>query len=454
MTMDISNFYLNTPMERFEYARIPLADIPEEIIKEYSLLKYVDGHDCVYIQIQKGMYGLPQAGILAQELLEKRMANDGYKQSKIIPGLWTHATRQTTFTLVVDDFGVKYSSKDDAQHLINALQEHYQITIDWTGGKYIGITLDWDYAGRKVHLTMPNYLAKALERFNHPKPKRPQNSPHPCAITIYGAKHQYAKQLDTTPLLDKEGKKYVQSVTGTLLYYARAVDATLLVPLSSIAAHQAAPTEHTRELVHQLLDFCATQEDAVLTYHASDMILAVHSDAGYLNENKARSRAGGHFFLSSNTPLPPNNGAILTIAQIIRAVMSSAAEAELGALFINAKEAIYLRQILTKMGHPQPPTPIQTDNSTAEGVVNMRVQPKHTKSMDMRFHWLRDREAQAQFCFYWKPWKTNLADYFTKHHTPAHHRNVRSEFLTKYAELLEFRKRKVVTSSAMTARVC
>ena len=85
--------------------------------------------------------------------------------------------------------------------------------------------------------------------------------------------------------------------------------------------------------------------------------------------------------------------------------MSSAAEAELGALFINAKEAIYLRQILTEMGHPQPPTPIQTDNSTAEGVVNMRVQPKRTKSMDMRFHWLRDREAQAQFRFYWKPGK-------------------------------------------------
>ena len=150
----------------------------------------------------------------------------------------------------------------------------------------------------------------------------------------------------------------MQSVTGTLLYYVRAVDATLLVPLSSIAAHQAAPTEHTRELVHQLLDFCATQEDAVLTYHASDMILAVHSDTGYLNENKARSQAGGHFFLSSNTPSPPNNGAILTIAQIICAVMSSAAEAELGAIFINAKEAIYLRQILTEMGHPQPPTPI------------------------------------------------------------------------------------------------
>ena len=243
LILDISNFYLNTPMERFEYARIPMADIPDEIITEYKLQQFVDQNDCVYIEIQKGMYGLPQAGILAQDLLVQRMAKHGYTQSKIVPGLWTHHQRRTTFTLVVDDFGVKYTSKADADHLINALKEHYQITIDWTGGKYIGITLDWDYIRRKVHLTMPNYLAKALERFNHPKPRRAQNSPYPCAITIYGAKTQYAETTDDTPLLDKNGKTYVQLVTGTLLYYARAVDPTLLVPLSAIAAQQSAPTE-------------------------------------------------------------------------------------------------------------------------------------------------------------------------------------------------------------------
>jgi len=317
MTMDISNFYLNTPMERFEYACIPIADIPEEIISEYDLAKLLNRDNCVYIEIQKGMYRLPQAGILAQELLDQHMARHGYNQSKIVPGLWMHDTRQTTFTLVVDDFGVKYTSKADAQHLIDALQEDYQITIDWTSAKYIGIMLDWDYVRCKVHLTMPKYIAKALECFQHPKPKQPQNSPHPCTITIYGAKMQYAEQVDDTPLLDKEGQKYVQSVTPTLLYYARAVDPTLLVPLSAVAAHQSVPTEETKELIHQLLDFCATQEEAVLTYNASDMVLAVHSNAGYLNERKVRSQAGGHFFMSTNTPSPPNNRAILTMAQII-----------------------------------------------------------------------------------------------------------------------------------------
>jgi hypothetical protein len=130
------------------------------------------------------------------------------------------------------------------------------------------------------------------------------------------------------------------------------------------------------ERVKQLLDYCASQEEVVLTYHASDMVLAIHSDAGCLNESKVRSRAGGHFFMSSNLQNPQNNGAVLTIAQIIDVVMSSAAEAELGALFINAKEAVHMKRILQEMGHPQPRTPIQTDNSTVEGGINSWVQPK------------------------------------------------------------------------------
>ena len=171
------------------------------------------------------------------------------------------------------------------------------------------------------------------------------------------------------------------------------------------------------------------------------MILAAHSDAGYLNEPQARSRAGGHFFLSTNAAIPPNNGAVLNIAQIIKNVMSSAAEAELGALYIIAREAVYMRAILREMGHKQPATPIQTDNSTAEGVVNNKIQPKRTKAMDMRFYWLRDRETREQFRFFWRAGKLNLADYWTKHHAALHHKNVRNEFLTQKKVLDELRQR-------------
>ncbi len=189
------------------------------------------------------------------------------------------------------------------------------------------------------------------------------------------------------------------------------------------------------ETIKQLLDYCSTQEEAIITYNASKMILAVHSNAGYCNEKNAHSQAVGHFFLSNDEPFPPNNGPILTQASIIKAVMSSAAEVELGALFLNAKEAVYLRQILTEMGHPQPRTPIQMDNTTAEGVINNKIQPKRTKAMDMHFHLLRDRKTQGHFRIYWRPGGTNLVDYFTKHHPPAHHVNVRAEFLTRVKDL-------------------
>ncbi len=104
------------------------------------------------------------------------------------------------------------------------------------------------------------------------------------------------------------------------------------------------------------------------------------------------------------------------------------------------------------MGHPQPKTLIQTDNSTAEGFINSKIQPKRTKSMDMQFEWLKDREAKDQFRFYWRSGKTNLADYFTKHHPAAHHRNMREEFLTCMADLLQLRSTGGVSKSA--ARVC
>jgi hypothetical protein len=142
------------------------------------------------------------------------------------------------------------------------------------------------------------------------------------------------------------------------LFLARAVNGGLLPALSSLASQQANPTKKTMELCKKFLDFMATQEEAILTYHASKMVLAIHSNASYLSKPKARSRAGGHMFMAGNEEIPFNNGAVLNISQIIRAVMLSAAEAELGALFINAKTTVSIRQTLIELGHPQPRTPM------------------------------------------------------------------------------------------------
>ena len=168
------------------------------------------------------------------------------------------------------------------------------------------------------------------------------------------------------------------------------------------------------------------------------MVLAVHSDGSYLSEKSARSRAGGHWFLSKNVEHPPNHSAILNISQIIKAVMSSVAKAKLATLYINAREAAYIRKILTEMGHLQLHTPLQTDNSTAEGVVNNNVQSKGLKAMDMRFYWLCNWESQGKFRIFWPPGRTNRADYWSKtQHPPSHHRDIRTEILTPYKLVLE-----------------
>ncbi len=294
---DIKYFYLNTPMKRYEYMRIKITDIPEEIIKEYKLCEIVTQDGYIYCKIQKGMYCLPQAGIVYQELLQERLAKVGYHQSKIIPRLWTHKTRKICFTLVVDDFAIKYTKLEDAQHLINALKKDYTITVDWDATKYIGLTIEWDYAKGKVHVHMPGYLPKALLQFNHPQPKKKQNSPYPHVAPQYGAKIQYTSDVDNSPPLNKEETKYIQAVAETLLYYGRAVDKTILPALSAIATEQVQPTEKMKETITQLLDYCASQEEAIITYPASKMILAVHRNAGFCNKKKSRSRAGGHFFM-------------------------------------------------------------------------------------------------------------------------------------------------------------
>jgi hypothetical protein len=131
------------------------------------------------------------------------------------------------------------------------------------------------------------------------------------------------------------------------------------------------------------------------------MVLKVSSDASYLSEPEARSRTGGHFYLGNNDGRQRQiNGPILCLSIIIKRVMSSAAEAEVGSIFSNAKESPPLRVMLEESGHRQPPTPIQTDNSTAYGILNNKLNTKRSKAIDMRFYWVWDRITQKQYMVY------------------------------------------------------
>ena len=439
MCCDAKDFYLNTTMHRKEYMWVPASLLPDVVIAAYALADLiVNGR--VLFEISKGMYGLPQAGRLAYDQLVEHLAPHGYRPVPRTPGLWKHDTRPVTFCLVVDDFGVKYVGKQHADHLLNAVRTKYQLTCDWAGSLYCGITLTWDYNKGTVDLSMPGYIDRALHKFQHAKPYRPEHAPHAWNEPVYGRSTQLVSPTDDSPLLDKEGILRVQSITGTALFYARAVDPTALVAIGTISAEQSKATENTNKKITRLLNYFATHPNASIRYHRSGMVLYIHSDASYLSERNARSRMGGHFFLSNpptdttrqplatDTP-PPENGAVHTNSTILKVVVASAAEAETGGMFYNSQDAIPMRVALAEMGHPQPPTHVRGDNSTAIGIANRTIKQRRSKAMDMRYFWLQDRDAQGQFKYYWDKGEGNRADYFTKHHSVAHHRAMRPVYL-------------------------
>jgi hypothetical protein len=220
---------------------------------------------------------------------------------------------------------------------------------------------------------MPGYVSNVLSKFQHDSPKHPQHTPSQYVTPVYGAKTQYAMK-DETPPLTAQQCLTIQKVTGSVLYYARASDPTVLMPLNDIATEQTKATERTQAATNKMLDYLATHPEATLRYHASYMILHIHSDVSYLLVSNARSRLGGLFLLGNKSPEQDTlNGSILNNAAVIKNVVASAAESEVGVCFHNAQIGAPLRVTLAELEHTQPPTPLRTDSSTAFGIVNETI---------------------------------------------------------------------------------
>eukprot|EP00804_Cyclotella_cryptica_P013531 CCRYP_017239-RA/>CCRYP_017239-RA protein AED:0.45 eAED:0.45 QI:0/0/0/1/1/1/2/0/507 len=284
VTADLKLFYLTAPLDRYEYMQIPIKIIPDHIIIQYHLREKVN-NGYLYMEICRAMYGLPQAGILANKLLSQRLAKHGYYKVVHTPGLWKHTTRPISFTLIVDDFGIKYVGKEHAEHLLNALQQHYTLDIDWSGTLYCGIALKWDY----LNYTVTSRKSSNVSTMNAPNPN----------------------------------------------------------------------TVHTNVPLN-------------------------------------------------NTAKPPN--------------------------FLYHP---IIQLILQELDHPQPPTPIHCNNSTAAGIANNTVKRQRSRSMEMRYFWIADQVACKQFSVHWHPGLENMGDYYTKHHPTSHHQRVRPYYLFEPTSPLE-----------------
>jgi len=219
---------------------------------------------------------------------------------------------------------------------------------------------------------MKGYVKKALLQFQHKEPTRHYAAPSQYIPPNYGQKQQMTN-IDLSKPMTKAQTHFLQQITGKFLDYARAVDCTMLHALNDLATQTHSGTQKTMKAVQHFLNYCASNPAAITLYRASDMILHIDSDAAHLVAPRARSRAGGFYYMG-NQNKELINGPVAVNAKIIKNVMSSASEAEIGALYMNAKDAVPMRTTLAEMDHPQPPTPIRTDNSTASGIVNSTIQ--------------------------------------------------------------------------------
>ena len=413
MCCDITDYYLGTPMKRSEYMRVHRRQLSAPIIAELDLEPYLCD-DIIHFEVTKGMYGLPQAGLLAQKRLVSHLATHGYIESDAVPCLFRHATNGITFVLVVDDFGIKFKGAEGRDHLLNTLRLLYTITVDNAGSQYLGMAIDHDKSTQTITISMPGYIAKVLARF-HALIDGTSNARSPGTYTQpqYGAKIQYEQQDESRPLTAAE-KTLVQEVVGSFLYYARAVDPTMLQATNKIASEQAQPTQHVMDQVIHLLRYAATYPDNAIRFRKSKMHLILQADASYLSRSKARSVAGGVAYFGDSDDPTTENGIVHAISSIIDVVVSSAGESEYGAAFIIAQNGVSLRNIATAMGHAQPATPLLGDNKFAIGLGSDTIKQRRSKSIDMRFHWLRDRIRQGQFVMHYLATDLLLADFFTK----------------------------------------
>ncbi len=408
-TMDLEDFYLGTPLPHPEYIRIPTRFIPPKGIAYYKLGQFLH-KGALYCAVLKTHYGLPQAGALSQQRFFKHLAQHGYQQLPHSQSLFRNHDGSVRFALVVDDFAVVWRNKRSMDHLIATLRKLYTLKVDWEGSKYLGMDIGIDRSLRHVTISIPGYIEKLLRKIR-PLGVKSAMTPSIYIAPNYKSARAQTATIDSSPLASDERKCDIQVIVGTLLHYARTVDPLILTAVHELGSIQAQPTESDCRKAERLPQYVSSHQNIGSRFYASTMQLQVQSDASYLCRTKARSVLGGYHYLG----FPDRtNGPIFCTSKIISCVFSSVAEAELGAAFQNAQKAAEFRNTLAELGYPQPATTIMIDNTVAEGLAADTINAKRSKSMDMRFFWLRDRIKKGQFNVKHLSGKWNIADFFTK----------------------------------------
>ena len=215
------------------YVKFNYKFIPQRIIHHYKLDTIVD-NGFVYAKINKAWYGLKQSGKIAHEDLVKHLNKHYYVQAEYTDGLFVHKLRDISFKLVLDNFGINYTNKDDVNHLTSIMRSKSKFKVDFHAKQNIGINLEWDYIKRQVICSMHGYVRNAEEELKNILIAKRHYAPSYIEQSNYKAKVQYAKE-DHEPPLSATQIKTIKRVVRKFLYYGRAIDNTMLHALNNIA---------------------------------------------------------------------------------------------------------------------------------------------------------------------------------------------------------------------------
>jgi len=420
-SIDLVDHYLSTPLETPAYMRIPIKHVPAEIVAEYNLEGFVH-NDHVFFKVLKAMYGHPAAGRLANALLINTLKAGDYYEDKLTPCLFHHKTRPTKFALVVDDFGIKYSSNDDLDHLINCISSVWKVKVDLSGSKFLGMNLSWDYDSPVPNLTIdaPNVIPAAIKRFCHGK--RPKYARSPTCIKLPRYDDIPIGSIIRQPTPCPDSTKFVQEVCGTFTHYARVIDYSMITAVNNISQSQSNPTSDTLDQIDRLLGYAAKHPDNKIVYYACDMQLRAMYDASFQSLPDGRSRIGHIQYLTNN--IDPNDhvqNIIHANSQVLRMRPAHIVEAEYGSAYECGQQTYPTINTLESLGHHQDPTKFFGDNEITIGISNGEVKQKRTRGIEKSYHWFKDKCEIGEFVSIHIPGDLNVSDYFTKDLSVARH---------------------------------
>ena len=413
MSLDLKNFFLKTKLEKKAYFRTHISKVPKKTVEMYNLSSLADSRGFLLAEVSGGMYGHPQAGKFAYEGLRAHLAQNGFHSKDETPCIFANADYSIVFAVIVDDFAVKVRSKEDGQLLINILEKKYEVKVDWSGRFYNGVEWVFQYEGqRSLKICMPGYIKSVLKRFACTDIPG-VHTPAIATVVKYSHESQMMAPDEEPILLDEDDKTTQQEIVGVLLWYARVIHYAALLAVSEAAScgHTKTKADRTR----RLLAYFKQYPDAHVVFYPSDMILTAMCDASFASLPDGRSRGGICYSLRCVNEIEGRvNGMIECICKPIKLVLTSAAESEYVTVFYTAEGAIPHTQSLEAIGHKQPATLIRTDNRVAVGIANKTMQIKRSRTINTKFHWIRERVGAGQFIVEWVAGEDNIADAFTK----------------------------------------